>query len=234
MRQTFRKSGHNTVILFVRLPSVMIDELLHFFIFLTGDIVDRDKLPGKGIDCIEIRIHHNIKTPDLVCTGSCLHNIDSIYQSRFCKKGVRMTADDHVHTPGRIQQSRQFFVFLKSDMRQKHCKININRIVRITDISDLLGRLPDVHEGTYQLFRLCLCQHVLCNNSYEKDFHTVHFRNVKGLEQPPPVCPDMEIRVNNREICAFFQKQKMGQSIIHLMISDCRHIRAQQVHNADG
>ena len=44
----------------------------------------------------------------------------------------------------------------------------------------------------------------------------------------------MQIGVDDGEIRALFQKQKVGQTVIDLVVADGGHVRPYQIHDADG
>ena len=68
----------DTVIFFGGAGFVALDERLHLLIPGTVGVVNGDHLPGKGIDGVEVGIHHNVKAPDLIGAGARLYNVDII------------------------------------------------------------------------------------------------------------------------------------------------------------
>ena len=59
-------------------------------------------------------------------------------------------------------------------------------------------------------------------------------RDIKRLEKTLVIRADVEVRIDNREVRAFFDKQQMRQPVINLMVTDGHNVRSQQVHNLNG
>ena len=54
------------------------------------------------------------------------------------------------------------------------------------------------------------------------------------MEQAPAIVFQIQISVDDREIGALFQKQKMGQPVIYFVVAHSDHIRRQQIHNLNS
>ena len=119
-------------------------------------------------------------------------------------------------------------------MCKNNRKINIDRIVGITNTADFLCRLADIYKGTDYLIHLRLRQYVLGNNADEEDLHAVNMSDIKRLEKTLVIRADVEVRIDNREVSAFFDKQQMRQPVINLMVTDGHNVRSQQIHNLNG
>ena len=91
-------------------------------------------------------------------------------------------------------------------MCKNNRKINIDRIVGITNTADFLRRLADIYKGTDYLIHLRLRQHVLSNDTDEKNLHAIDMRDIKRLEKTLVIRADVEIGIDNREVSAFFDK----------------------------
>ena len=118
--------------------------------------IDRHSRPGIGIHRIQVGIYHNIKPTYLIRTCSGLNNKDIINLYRLLQKGMRMTADNNVNAPIRIQHRRQLLILFEADMRKNNREININRIICITNTADFLRRLADIYKGADYLIHLRL------------------------------------------------------------------------------
>ena len=145
-----------------------------------------------------------------------------------------MTADNNVNTPSEIKHCCQLFILFKADMRKNNREVNIDRIVGITNTADFLCRLADIYKGTDYLIHLRLRQYVLGNDADEENLHAVDMRNIKRLEKTLIIRADMKVRIDNREVSAFFDKQQMRQTVINLVITDGHNVRSQQIHNLNG
>ena len=119
-------------------------------------------------------------------------------------------------------------------MRKNNRKIDIDWIVGITNTADFLCRLADIYKGTDYLIHLRLRQYVLGNDADEENLHAIDMRDIKRLKKTLIIRADMEISIDNREVSAFFDKQQMRQTVIHLMITDSHHVRTKQIHNLYG
>ena len=119
-------------------------------------------------------------------------------------------------------------------MGQQHRKIDIFRLVGIANAPHFACRRLNIHQGTDELFQFCFLQHLFCQNTDKQHFHAVNMQNFMGFKQPPSVAFQVHIGIDYWEVCAFFQEQQVGQTVIHFMITDCHYVRGQQVHNFYG
>ena len=119
-------------------------------------------------------------------------------------------------------------------MGEQHGEVDVDGVVGVADVAHLPGRLADVHKGADQLVALGGGQHLLGDDADEQDLHAVDMGDPEGLEHPPSVGFDVQIGVDDGEIRALLQKQKMGQTVIDLMVADGGHVRPHQIHDADG
>ena len=193
--------------------------------------IDRHSRPGIGIHSIQVGIYHDIKTTDLVRACSGLYNKNIINLYRMLQKGMRMTADNNVNTPSGIKHCCQLFILFKADMRKNNREVNIDRIVGITNTADFLCRLADIYKGTDYLIHLRLRQYVLGNDADEENLHAIDMRDIKRLEKTLVIRANMKVRIDNREVSAFFDKQQMRQTVIYLMVTNGHNVRSQQIHN---
>ena len=196
--------------------------------------IDRHGRPGVGIYRIQVGVYHDIKATYLVRACSGLYNQNIINLYRMLQKGMRMTADNNVNTPSGIKHCRQLFILFKADMRKNNREVNIDRIVGITNTADFLCRLADIYKGTDYLIHLRLRQYVLGNDADEENLHAVNVSDIKRLEKTLVIRADVEVRIDNREVSAFFDKQQMRQPVINLMVTDGHNVRSQQIHNLNG
>ena len=110
----------------------------------------------------------------------------------------------------------------------------VDGVVGVADVAHLPGRLADVHKGADQLVTLGGGQHLLGDDADEQDLHAVDMGDPEGLEHPPSVGFNVQIGVDDGEIRALLQKQKMGQTVVDLVVADGGHVRPHQIHDADG
>ncbi len=62
------------------------------------------------------------------------------------QEGVGMSADNEVYAPRRIEKLGKHFVFFKAYVCEQHRKVDVCRIVSITDSADFLSRISiEVH-----------------------------------------------------------------------------------------
>ena len=54
------------------------------------------------------------------------------------------------------------------------------------------------------------------------------------MEETPAVGFQIHISVDDGKVGTLFQKQHVGQPVIHLVVANCHHVRRQQVHNFYG
>ena len=234
MLQLAGKAGNQSAVLFICQILVVHNEVFQALIPWAMGFIDRHGRPGIGIYRIQVGIYHDIKTTDLVRACSGLYNKNIINLYRMLQKGMRMTTDNNVNTPSGIKHCRQFFILFEADMRKDNCKINIDRIVGITNTADFLCRLADIYKGTDYLIHLRLRQYVLGNDADEENLHTIDMRDIKRLEKTLVIRTDVKVRIDNREVSALFDKQQMRQPVINLVITDSHNVRSQQIHNLNG
>ena len=97
----------------------------------TGLCRDRYASPGIRNNAVFISIDNDIKTSNLIGTSTGLGDHDTIFLYCMLQQSMGMSANDKIHTPRRIQLSRQMPVLFKANMRQKNGKIDVNAIMRI-------------------------------------------------------------------------------------------------------
>ena len=213
---------------------VALDERFHLLVAGAVGVVNGDHLPCEGVDGVEVGVHHDIETADLVGAGARLHDIDVVDLEGLLQPRVAVAADDQIHAPCGIQHCRQSLVLLKADVGEQHGEVDVDGVVGVADVAHLPGRLADVHKGADQLVALGGGQHLLGDDADEQDLHAVDMGDPEGLEHPPPVGFDVQIGVDDGEIRALLQKQKMGQTVVDLVVADGGHVRPHQIHDADG
>ena len=233
MGQLAGKAGDDAVVLLRGHALVVLDKALQLLVARAVHIVDGNHLPGKGVDGVEVGVHHDVEPADLVGAGARLYDINIVDLEGLLQLRVAVAANDDVHAPVRVQHRRQLLVLLKADVGQQHGEINVDSVVGVADVAHLPGRLPDVHKGPDQLVRLGGGQHLLRDDADEQDLHIVDMGDPEGPEHPPPVGFDVQIGVDDREIRALFQEQQMGEAVVDLVVADGGHVRPHQIHDAD-
>ena len=78
MGQLTGKTGNDAVILLRGGAPVALNEVLHLLVPGTVSVVDGDHLPGKGVDGVEVGVHHDVEPADLVGTGARLHDVNVV------------------------------------------------------------------------------------------------------------------------------------------------------------
>ena len=234
MLQLAGKAGNQSAVLFICQILVVHNEVFQALITRAMGFIDRHSRPGIGIHRIQVGIYHDIKTTDLVRACSGLNNKNIINLYRMLQKGMRMTADNNINAPIWIKHCRQFLILFEADMRKNNRKIDIDWIVGITNTADFLCRLADIYKGTDYLIHLRLRQYVLGNYADEKNLHSIDMRDIKRLKKTLIIRADMKVRIDNREVSAFFDKQQMRQTVIYLMVTNGHNVRSQQIHNLNG
>ena len=77
MGQLTGKTGDDAVILLRGGAPVALNEVLHLLVPETVSVVDGDHLPGKGVDGVEVGVHHDVEPADLVGAGEAGKGIPS-------------------------------------------------------------------------------------------------------------------------------------------------------------
>ena len=213
---------------------VVLNERFHLLVAGAVGVVNGDHLPREGVDGVEVGVHHDIETADLVGAGTRLHDVDVVDLKGLFRLCVAVAADDQIHAPCGVQHRRQLLVLLEADVGEQHGEVDVDGVVGVADVAHLPRCLTDVHKGSDQLIALGGGQHILGDDADEQDLQAVDVSDPERLEHPPSVGFDVQIGVDDGKIRALLQKQKMGQAVIDLVVADGGHIRPHQIHDADG
>ena len=227
----FRETGQNPVVFRFRNVVIFFNDFFQCLIFRATIRCDGDQLPGVTVNTVPIRIHHDIETANLIGTGCCLYNGNSVYLNGFFQQRMTVPPDDQVHTPAGIQDRCQLLVRLDADMSKQHSEINVFCLIGITDAPYFFRSFPDIHQRADQFFQLGLLQYFFCQDTDKQYLHPVNLQNPMGTEQAPAIVFHVQIGVDDRKVGTLFQKQKMGQPVIHFVIADGNHIRRQEIHD---
>ena len=221
-------------VFFVHLAGEALQHLLHGRVAGAGLGADGHGAPGVGVDAVVVRVHDDVKAPDLVGAGARLRDDHAVFLGGTVQKGVAVPADDQVHPPGRVQLAGQVFVLLKADVGQQHGKINVDAVVGVADLAHLGGSGGGVHKGPHQRFGLGLVDDVLRDDADEEDVHPVYPQDLVGGKQPGGGVFDVEVGVDDGKARAFFDEQQVGDAVIHLVVADGDDVRGKGVHDLDG
>ena len=174
MRQLPAEATDNEIIFLIDLPCEALQYLLHHRTSRAGICSDRYTLPGIRINTVSISINDDIKTTNLIRAGTGLCDHNAVFLHRMLRQRVGMSSDYEIHTPGRIQLSREMPVLLKANMRQNNGKIDVDAIVRVTDLSDFCSGGSRIHKRSNQRFRFRLVDHILRDDTDEQDIHAIY------------------------------------------------------------
>lgn len=175
------EAPYDVAVLFVHLTGEAVQHLLHGGVAGAGLGADGHGAPCVGIDAVVVRVHDDVKAPDLVGAGARLRNDHAVFLHRVLRQGVAVPADDQIHSPRRVQLARQMAVLLKADVGQQHGKINIDAVVGVADLAHLGSGGSGVHKGPHQRLGLGLVDHVLRDDADEQDVHAVHPQDLVGV-----------------------------------------------------
>ena len=234
MGQLPAEARHDVAVLFVHLTGEAVQHLLHGGVAGAGVGADGHGAPCVGIDAVVVRVHDDVKAPDLVGAGARLRNDHAVFLNRVLRQGVAVPADDQVHPPRRVQLARQMLILLKADVGQQHGKIDVDAVVGVADLAHLGGSGGGVHKGPHQRFGLGLVDDVLRDDADEQDVHAVHPQDLVGGEQPCGGVLDIEVGVDDGEPGTFFDEQQVCDAVIHLVVADGDDVRGKGVHDLDG
>ena len=78
MGQLAGKAGDDAVVLLRGGAPVALNEVLYLLVPGTVGIIDGDHLPGKGVDGVEVGVHHDVEPADLVGAGARLHDVNVV------------------------------------------------------------------------------------------------------------------------------------------------------------
>ena len=145
-----------------------------------------------------------------------------------------MAAYNQVDTPVRIQLGGKFLVILESDMGQQDGQVDVNRLVRHADTSNLLSSVLDADQGADKFLITSIFQHILSQDADEHYLHPVDLDDPVGVEQPGVVAGQEHVGVDDREFGALLQEQEVGEAVINFVVAQGDHIGGQQVHDLDG
>ena len=229
-----RKVGDDALVLCVCLSFIVAEQPLHDLVCGCCLLVDRNASPGPSGDLVPEGIILDVKAADLVRAASHLDDRDAVHDLRGLHKGVGMSADDQVHTPVRIQKSGQLPVLLDADVGEEDDHIRLSGAVVVADDPDFLRRLDGVDKGADDLLIFRGRYDLLRQDPDEHDLHAVHVQREVGFEKAGIVQCDEEVRVDDRETGALLQEQKVGDAVIHFMVSHRGDIRGKRVHEVDG
>ena len=137
-------------------------------------------------------------------------------------------------TPQWIQKPGKLAVRLDADMGEKNDHVRLSGAIVVADDADFFRGFNGVDKGPDDLLVFCGCDHFFCQDPDKHDLHPVYVQCQVGLEQTGVVQSDEEVRIDDRETGAFLQEQKMRDAVVYFMISHCRDIRRQRVHEVDG
>ena len=93
------EARHDVAVLFVHLTGEAVQHLLHGGVAGAGLGGDGHRVPCVGIDAVVVRVHNDVKAPDLVGAGARLRNDHAVFLHRVLRQGVAVPADDQVHPP---------------------------------------------------------------------------------------------------------------------------------------
>ena len=228
------EAPYDVAVLFVHLTGEAVQHLLHGGVAGAGLGADGHGAPCVGIDAVVVRVHDDVKAPDLVGAGARLRNDHAVFLHRVLRQGVAVPADDQIHSPRRVQLARQMAVLLKADVGQQHGKIDVDAVVGVADLAHLGGSGGGVHKGAYQRFGFGLVDHVLRDDADEQDVHAVHPQDLVGGKQPGGGVFDVEVCVDDGKARAFLDEQQMRDAVVHLVVAYGDHVRGKGVHDLDG
>ena len=231
MRKFADKSREDLTVFCVRLRLIHIDHLLDGRILRACLRIDRDGLPGVAVDAVVVHVDHDVEASDLVRSGSRLNDRDPVHLRGLGQERVRVSADDHVDAPRGVQQSSQFLVLLKADVGEQDRKIDIQRIVRVADAADLVRSVLKGYEGADQIVLAALRERDLGDDADEQDLHAVDLNDLARREQSLVVRGDVQVRVDDRELRAFFEKQQMRKAVVNLVVAHRHDVRSEDVHD---
>ena len=145
-----------------------------------------------------------------------------------------VSAYDEVDAPLRIQQFRQPTVLLNAYVGQQDGHVGVGGAVVVADDPDLLGGLLDVHEGAYDLLGAGGGQDLLGEDPDEHDLHAADLEVDVGLEQAGVVERHEQVRVDDGEPGALLKEEKMGETVVHLVVAYGGDVRSQKVDQIYG
>ena len=119
-------------------------------------------------------------------------------------------------------------------MGEEDDHIRLSCAVVVADDPDFLCCLDGVDKGADDLLIFRGRYDLLCQDPDEHDLHAVHVQREVGFEKAGIVQCDEEVRVDDRETGALLQEQKVGDAVIHFMVSHRGDIRGKRVHEVDG
>ena len=118
-------------------------------------------------------------------------------------------------------------------MCQNNRQINVCRTVAVTDQFNFSGSLLYIDQRSDQFVLTGHLYNIIGENSDEKDPHSADLPDQIWQKQPAVVQRHIQIGVDDWKTRALFQKQQMGQPVIHFMISNGHHIRFQLIDKID-
>ena len=192
--------------------------------------VYRNASPRAFGYAVGIRIYRKVESADLVRTRSRLYNVNTVHHRRFVDKGVRMAADDYIDAPFRIELRGELLVFFKADVRKQNRQIDIERVVSVTDPSDLVRRLVDVYERSDKTVVFRLVEHLFRKYTDEKYLHAVDLFDKIRTEKARVVSFYVEVCVYYREFGAFFKEKQMRYAVVYLVVAERDHVRRKHIH----
>ena len=115
-------------------------------------------------------------------------------------------------------------------MREKHREIRfLLTLERADDASEFLIDIPDADFTVNQVLLLDFACNTLCEKADEADRDAAPLDVDPGPENGPVQFAYRQICADNRKIGAFFQKQKMRETVIDFVIADRKDIRRERI-----
>ena len=114
------ETPYDMAVFLVHAADEVMQHLFHGGVAGAGLGADGHGVPCVGINAVVVRVHDDVKAPDLVGAGACLRNDDAVFLNGVLHQSVAVSADDQVHSPCRVQLAGQMAVLLKADVGQQH------------------------------------------------------------------------------------------------------------------
>src|SRR5450830_883060 len=224
---------NDAAVLFVDDVLEPVDERGELFVGLAVDVVDWDQFPGPVDDAVGVVVHGDVESSDLVGTDPGLRDQDVLDDGGLLQYRVAMPSDDHVDTPGRIQQARKLLVVLKADVGQQDRQVDIIILVVVAYFPDFGCCLLQCDKRRQYVVGFQHVHDLLRDDPDEQDVEAVDVLHHIRLEQALVVLGDVEVGVDDGEIGNLLQEQEVWQSIIELVVAQRGDVRRQVVHDLD-
>ena len=145
-----------------------------------------------------------------------------------------MAANYDINAPSGIKNFCKVDIRFKTDMGKKNCEIDIFGSVTVADSSDFPCGFVNVYERTDEFISLCGMENFFGKKTDEKNFHSADFFDDVGFEKADAISGDVHIGVDYRELCAFFNKEKMRKTVVNFVVAKGNNVRGEHVHNFNG